>query len=174
MTNDHVLNPIPLAADHELHTFDCGVPMLDEWLKKRAWRNETSGVSRTYVIDITGVIAGYYTLATGAIARREAPKNLQRNSPDPIPMIVLGRLAVDTRYQGQGLGTALLRDSVLRTLAVSHIAGVKSLLVHAVSEEARAFYVKRGFQESPLNRMTLCLRLEEVRAESQFISTRDE
>ena len=92
-------------------------------------------------------------------------KALQRNAPDPIPVIILGRLAVDKRFQGRGLGTALLRDATLRTLAVSNAVGVKALLDHALDEEAKAFYIGQGFLESPINTMTLCLRLDELQTE---------
>jgi GNAT superfamily N-acetyltransferase len=151
--------------DHNVSLFDCGVPILNDWLKRRALRNEASGVSRTYVITHSGDVIGYYTLASGGIARSEAPKALQRNAPDPIPVIILGRLAVDKRFQGRGLGTALLRDATLRTLAVSNAVGVKALLDHALDEEAKAFYIGQGFLESPINTMTLCLRLDELQTE---------
>jgi GNAT superfamily N-acetyltransferase len=102
-------------------------------------------------------VVGYYCLATGAIVRAEAPKSLQRNMPDPIPIIVLGRLAVDQRYQGHGFGKALLRDAILRVIQAADIVGVKAILAHAISEEARRFYIAHGFLESPLDPMTLCL-----------------
>ena len=107
-------------------------------------------------------VVGYYCLATGGVARANVPKPMQRNMPDPIPMIVLGRLAVDQRFQGQGIGGALLRDAVLRVHQASEIVGIKAILVHAISEEARRFYMAQGFLETPFERMTLCLPLEAV------------
>jgi GNAT superfamily N-acetyltransferase len=108
-------------------------------------------------------VVGYYCLAAGAIGHGEAPAPLRRNMPDPIPVLVLGRLAIDRRCQNQGLGRALLRDAVLRALQVAEIAGVAALLVHALSEEGRRFYLSRGFVESPVRPMTLCLMLGTAR-----------
>jgi len=108
-------------------------------------------------------IVGYYCLAAGGIGHGEAPASLRRNMPDPIPVMVLGRLAIDRRYQNQGIGRALLRDAVLRVLQVAKIAGVAALLVHALSEESRRFYLSAGFVESPVRPMTLCLMLGTVR-----------
>ena len=155
--------PIRLDAVHDVEAFDCGIPPLNEWLKRRALRNETSGASRTYVVCIDGKVVGYYGLATGAIVRAAAPKPIQRNMPDPIPVVVLGRLAVDRDHGGQGIGSALLRDAILRVLQAAETIGVKALLVHAISDEAKAFYLARGFLESPIEPMTLCLALDTAR-----------
>jgi GNAT superfamily N-acetyltransferase len=115
------------------------------------------------VICSGNAVVGYYCLAAGAVVRDEAPKPLQRNMPDPIPVMVLGRLAIDHRYQGRGIGKALLRDSILRVLQAAEIAGVKAILVHAISEDAKRFYLTHGFLESPIEPMTLCLPLATVR-----------
>lgn len=157
--------PVPLTAAHDLASFDCGEPSLDDWLKRRALRNETSGASRTYVVcgPPDNTVVAYYCLATGAIARSAAPKAMQRNMPDPIPVMVMGRLATDRRYQGQGIGKALLRDAILRVLQVSNVAGVTALLVHAISADAKGFYLANGFVESPIEPMTLCLVLDTAR-----------
>jgi GNAT superfamily N-acetyltransferase len=104
-------------------------------------------------------VIGYYALATGSVEHRDAPKKLRRNMPDPIPVMVLGRLAVDQQWQQAGLGRSLLKDAVLRTLSVSQQVGVKALLVHALSEDARTFYAHNGFLESPLDPMTLVISL---------------
>lgn len=157
--------PEPIRVDHELDRFDCGVASLNEWLKKRSRKNENRGASRTYVVADDARVIGYYCLAAGAVALRYAPKPLTHNMPDPIPVLVLGRLAVDLAYQRRGLGRALLRNAVLRTLQAGDIAGVAALLVHALSEEAKSFYLSCGFRESPIQPMTLCLRLADVRAE---------
>jgi GNAT superfamily N-acetyltransferase len=155
--------PVSLTAAHDLDPFDCGSPILDDWLKKRSLRNEAAGASRTYVVCTGTTVVGYDSLATGAVARDAAPGALRRNMPDPIPVIVLGRLAVDRRYQNQGLGQALLRDAVLRVLHAADVVGVKSILVHAISDEAKRFYLARGFVESPVEPMTLCLVLDMAR-----------
>ncbi len=128
-----------------------------------ALRNEASGASRTYVVCAEGVVVGYYCLANGAVDRHEAPKPMQRNMPDPIPVMVLGRLAVDQAFQHRKIGKALLRDAILRVLQSAEIAGIKAILVHAISDDARRFYLRHGFLESPINPMTLCLALESAR-----------
>lgn len=156
--------PQPLAAEHRLDAFESGEPSLDEWLRRRALKNQGNGSSRTYVVCEEDAVIGYYCLAAGAIAHGEAPGNLRRNRPDPIPVIVLGRLAIHSSYHQQGLGTALLRDAILRTLQAAEVAGVAALLVHALSEQAKRFYRSRGFLESPIQPMTLCLPLNTVYA----------
>lgn len=142
--------------------FCSGEPTIDQWLRQRAMRNERNGSSRTYVICIETRVIAYYCLAAGSIASTMAPGNIRRNTPDPIPIMVLGRLAVDTRWQKQGLGRALLRDSILRTVQVSEIAGVKALLVHALSEATAEFYEAHGFHRSQMTPNTLFLSLNEV------------
>jgi GNAT superfamily N-acetyltransferase len=157
--------PQPLADRHELVGFDSGEPSLDDWLKRRAARNQANGSSRTYVIcdeQKTNQVIGYYCLAAGAVGHAEAPSSLKRNRPDPVPVLVLGRLAIHKDHHQQGLGTALLRDAIQRTLQAAEIAGVTALLVHALSEQARRFYRSRGFIESPVKPMTLCLMLGTV------------
>jgi len=155
--------PTPLTADHILEPFDCGTSTLNDWLKRQALKNEKSGASRSYVVCVDTRVVGYYCLSTGAIARASPPKPTQRNMPDPIPVVVMGRLAVDNQYGGQGIGSALLRDAVMRLLRAAGSIGVKALLVHAISEEAKRFYLSRGFIESPIEPMTLCLILQSAR-----------
>jgi len=156
--------PTLLTDGHELAAFDSGVASLDEWLKRRARANQLSGASRTYVVAQDSMVVGYYCLASGAIAMTEAPLALRRNMPDPIPMTVLGRLAVDRHQHGKGLGTALLQDAVLRTAQAAAIVGARGVLVHALSEPAKVFYERYGFIPSPSNPMTLVLSLKGVRA----------
>ena len=164
MMLDPLPAPEPISVDHHLDPFDCGVASLNEWLKKHALKNESKRASRTYVVADDAKVIGYYCLAAGAVALRYAPKSLTRNMPDPIPVLVLGRLAVDIAYQRRGLGRALLRNAVLRTLQAGEIAGVSAMLVHALSKEAKGFYISCGFRESPIQPMTLCLRLTDVQA----------
>lgn len=153
--------PQPLSPAHRLDEFNCGELSLDDWLKRRALSNHLSGASRTFVvIDAEQRVAGYYALAAGAVSHQEATGSVRRNMPDPIPVMVLGRLAVDVRAQGVKLGAALLRDAVLRAQNVSVNAGVRALVVHALHERARLFYEHYGFQPSPIHPLTLLLRLQ--------------
>jgi GNAT superfamily N-acetyltransferase len=156
--------PEPLAASHRLDDFACGEAALDDWLKRRALSNQASGASRTFVVaDEGGHVYGYYALAAGAVSHQRATSGVRRNMPDPVPVMVLARLAVDRRAQGLHLGAALLQDAVNRAVAVSQNAGVRALLVHALDEKARQFYEHYGFQPSPTHPMTLMLRLSSVR-----------
>lgn len=152
--------PVLLSEQHQLSEFSCGVASLDDWLKRRARPNQISGASRTYVVANGDTVVGYYCLASGALALNEAPPAMRRNMPDPLPIAVLGRLAVDQSYQGRGLGVALLQDAVLRTLQAGDILGIRGLLVHALSAEAQAFYEHHGFVASPTQPMTLILSLK--------------
>lgn len=161
----HLRAPEPLGAAHRLTEFGCGETSLDEWLKRRAWANQQSGASRTFVVaDQTAHVFGYYAMAAGAVSHRDATGSVRRNMPDPIPVMVLARLAVDTRAQGIKLGAALLQDAVNRAVAVSRNAGVRALLVHALDDRARQFYEHYGFQESPQHPLTLMLRLNTLKA----------
>lgn len=154
--------PEKLRPGHDLSEFSCGEPSLDDWLRRRALRNEASGASRTYVVCREERVIGYYALAVGAVAHARAPGSVRRNMPDPVPVMVIGRLAVDEKFQGLGIGPGLLRDAVLRTLQAAEIAGIRAILVHALSERARRFYLNRGFAESPLDPMTLIITLAEA------------
>ena len=155
--------PEPIAATHLLTKFDCGKSSLNDWLKKRALKNHASGASRCFVVCVDAQVVGYYCLSAGAISHELAPKSMRRNMPNPLPILVLGRLAVDQRYHNQGIGQALLRDAMLRVVNVSSDTGVFALLVHALSETAKQFYLSRGFVDSPLQPMTLLMTLETIR-----------
>ena len=154
--------PEHLTAEHDLAGFDCGVPELDDWLKRRALQNEASRAARTFVVVADGRVVGYYALATGAVAHRAATGRVRRNMPEPIPVMVLARLAVDREYQGSGLGTGLLRDALFRTLRAADIAGIRAVLLHAVSDDAKRFYLHHGFAESPVDPMTMMIALADV------------
>ena len=156
--------PEPLDAQHCIYDFDCGSQSLNDWLRKHALRNQASGASRTFVVcDVERVIA-YYALASSAVALDTATGKLRRNMPDPVPVVVLGRLAVDVAYQGQGLGRALLQDTGRRVLHPADEIGIRGLLVHALDETAKAFYQRLGFDPSPLDPMTLMITLTDLRA----------
>ncbi len=156
--------PQPLTAAHRVDDFSCGEPALDEWLERRAMANQASGASRTFVVaDQDNRVYGYYAMAAGAIAHRLATGGVRRNMPDPVPVMVLARPAVDTRAQGLELGGAMLQDAVQRAVVVSQNVGVRALLVHALHDRAKQFYEHYGFQASPVDPMMLMLRLTSTR-----------
>ena len=152
--------PQPLAGIHLLDEFDCGEAVLDEWLKRRAMPNQLNGASRTFVaVDINNRVLGYYAMAAGAVAHQMSSSAVRRNMPDPIPVMVLARLAVSRNAQGIKLGASLVQDAVDRAVMVSRNAGVRALLVHALNDRAKEFYEHYGFQASPLDTLTLMLKL---------------
>ena len=155
--------PEKLTLEHELASFDSGEITLDDWLRRRALQNQDSGASRTYVVCEGNRVVGYYALAVGAMAHDLAPGKVKRNMPNPVPVMVLGRLAVHTGYHGQGIGAALLRDALIRTIQAAELAGIRAILVHSISDAARRFYEKFGFYASPLEPMTLMITLDEAR-----------
>ena len=152
--------PTLLTESHDLELFQSGTDSLDQWLHRRARANQVSGASRTYVVALEGRVVGYYCLSSGGLDLADAPGFIRRKMPDPIPVAVLSRLAVDQRWQGKGLGAALLQDAALRAAQAAAILGVRGLLVHAISEEAKGFYEHYGFAASPNNPMTLVLSLK--------------
>ncbi|MFD2058513.1 GNAT family N-acetyltransferase [Mesorhizobium calcicola] len=152
--------PAPLAENHDVELFQNGTESLDQWLRLRARANQVSGASRTYVVAEGARVVGYYCLSSGGLDLVEAPGAIRRNMPDPIPMVMLGRLAVDAGWQGKGLGAALLQDAVLRAGQAATILGIRGIFVHAISDEAKAFYERYGFAASPKNPMTLVLSLK--------------
>ncbi len=154
--------PVRLSSDHELALFDSGEVILDDWLRRRAIPNEAGGASRTYVVCLGLRVVGYYSLAVGAAAHDPVPGRIRRNMPDPIPVMILGRLAVDKRFQGFGIGKGLLRDAIVRTTQAAAIAGVRAILVHAISDSARKFYLANGFVASPMDPMTVLIPLSEA------------
>jgi GNAT superfamily N-acetyltransferase len=154
--------PAHIEEHHDLTAFDCGQPELNEWLRRQALKNEASGASRTYVTCVEGRVVGYYALATGAAARAAATGKVRRQMPDPIPVMIIGRLAVDARYQGRGLGYGLLRDALLRTLQVATQTGIRAVLLHAMTADAKRFYQRAGFQESPVDPMTMMIAIADI------------
>jgi GNAT superfamily N-acetyltransferase len=159
----HFTIPSLISVEHEITSFDCGEPSLNSWLKSRAIKNNISGASRCFVICDKKKVVGYYCLSAGAITRESAPKIMRRNMPDLLPVLVLGRLAIDRKYHNKGLGSALLRDAMIRSVNVAEDAGVFAILIHALSEQAKRFYISRGFGESPLQSMTLFMTIETIR-----------
>lgn len=156
--------PELLTSIHDLTAFDCGEETLNKWLKNKALANQASGASKTYVICDGKKVVGYYCLAASAVALENTTARVRRNMPDPVPMMIVGRLAIDQSRQGKGLGRALLKDAILRTLQAAEIIGVRGIFVHALSQEAKKFYEQHGFQESPISPMMLMCSLKDIEA----------
>lgn len=155
--------PILLDPSHITESFDCGKQSLDDWLRRRGLTNQRSGASRTWVVvDDDDRVVGYYASATASIARVAATKRAARNQPEDIPAILLARLAIDRRYRGQGLASALLKHFMLKALEVAAIVGARVVLVHAKDDEARAFYLHHDFEPSPLDDLTLMRPLADL------------
>jgi GNAT superfamily N-acetyltransferase len=162
--SDSLSPPETLAEEHQLDDFASGEPALDEWLKRRARGNQVNGASRAYVVCQGKRVVGYYALASGAVAHSDVSGRFRRNMPDPIPVVILGRLAIDRAFQGRGLGRALMRDAAQRVTRAADVIGVSAILVHAISEDARNFYLALGFQPCLRSEMTLAVRLSDLRS----------
>jgi GNAT superfamily N-acetyltransferase len=156
--------PEPLADHHEIGNFSSGEAALDDWLRRRARGNQASGATRTYVVCEGKRVIAYYALASGVVAVESAPGRFRRNMPNPIPVAVLARLAVDRNWQGGGIGRALFRDAARRVAHAADAIGIRGIVVHAISEEAKNFYLALGFDPSPREPMTLMVRLSDIRA----------
>ncbi|MBX3180155.1 MAG: GNAT family N-acetyltransferase [Candidatus Hydrogenedentes bacterium] len=156
--------PELLEAHHAIESFQSGEPSLDAWLTRRSRANQASGATRTYVVCHGNRVVAYYALASGVVAAAAAPGRFRRNMPDPIPVAVLARLAVDAEWQGQGLGRALLRDAVNRIAQAAHLIGIRGIVVHAISDAVREFYITLGFTPSPSEPMLLMVTLADIRA----------
>lgn len=156
--------PVPITVGHDCTNFSCGMPSLDDWLKRRALANQQEDASRTYVVRDTGRVIAYFALASSSVEVSDTTGRFRRNMPNPIPVIVLARLAVDLGWKGKGFGRALFRDAANRVLAAADIIGARGLIVHAISDEAHAFYQAVGMAQSPLSPMTLMITSKELRA----------
>lgn len=153
--------PAPLSDQHDLKSFDCGKPPLNDWLRGRALRAENNS-ARTFVVCHEGPVAGYYCLSTGSVFHTDAPRALKQNMPNPTPVMVLGRLAIDLRHQGKGMGRGLLKDAFSRVLAASKNVGAKAILVHAIDDEAIPFYLQYGFAQFPADQRTLYIPIAQI------------
>jgi GNAT superfamily N-acetyltransferase len=156
--------PRPITADDALADFDSGEASLDDWLRRRALANHAAGATRCFVTCRDRRVVGYYALATGAVQRLDATRRIGQGMPDPVPVILLTRLAVDLKEQGQGVGSHLLRDAIARTVEAAEIVGVRALLVHALNDRARDFYLHFGFETSPTHPLHLMLLMKDARA----------
>lgn len=164
-------NPTPLSAveklskTHDLSAFDCGNESLNTWLKRFALTNLQSDSAQTFVVHRGGVV-GYYSLTAGSVRPEEAPARVAKGlAKHPIGVILLARLAVDKREQGNGLGKALLKDALLRIMAAADTVGARAVLVHAIDEQARKFYERFGFERSPIDEFELMLLMKDLRAQ---------
>ena len=154
--------PVPLDAEHDLSTFDCGDAALNDWLRHRAFNNQ-SRFSRTYVVCAGPRVAGFYAIAAGSVERAAAPGKMRRNAPDVVPVSVLGRLAVDRDFAGQGLGADLLSDALRRIALAAQSIAIAAVLVQAKDEAAREFYLRCAeFIAFPEDSRTLFLPIETV------------
>ena len=153
--------PAPLSSHHQIAEFCCGETVLDQWLKQRGMKNQAQGAARTFVgcKEESHQVVGFYSLATGSVNHPEASGGLRRNMPDPIPVIILARLAIDCAFHGQGLGADLLHDALLRSYRVAENVGVRALMVHALTDSAKRFYLHHGFKASTTQERTLFLAL---------------
>ncbi|NNM72201.1 GNAT family N-acetyltransferase [Enterovirga aerilata] len=156
--------PASLSAEHDLSAFDCGEPVLNDWLRQRAFKNE-SRFSRTYVVCEGSRVTAYVSISAGSVERTAAPGRLRRNAPDAIPVSVIGRLAVDRAYAGKGLGADILSHALRRIAAASRSIGIGAVLVHAKDEAAKSFYMRCAeFIAYPEDSRTLFLPIETVLA----------
>jgi GNAT superfamily N-acetyltransferase len=156
------VGPVLLTPEHRLSEFDCGDDTLNRWLTTKASHNQVEGASRTWVVTVDDRVVAYYASSTAVILRAEATKRAARNQPDPVPAVLLGRLAVDTKYQGQGLAAALLKHFIVKALDVAEVIGVRVLLVHAKDATAASFYARYGFESSPIDELTMMLLVKDI------------
>ncbi len=164
MSDRIVPSPEPLDSFHELGDFDCGVASLNDYLVKRAFDDQRAGKSRTYVVTSGASVVGYFSLAAGALAPPKAsPRLAKGQGSQPIPVVLLARLAVDSEWQGSGLGEALLVEALARSAAAADVIGARAVLVHAVDERARSFYLKYGFEPLPTDDLHLVMLMKDIR-----------
>ena len=153
-----------LRRDHPIDAFDCGQESLNQWLRKHALQNQGAGAAQSYAGLVGGVVIGYYSLAVGQIEYIDAPERLRKGlARHPVPIMLLARLAVDKNWQKKGVGRALLRDAVLRTLQAAEIAGIRALAVHAKDDAARRYYEQFDFEASPADPLHLLVLLKDLR-----------
>ena len=153
-----------LSREHDLSAFDCAKATLNEWLRKFAWTNQQADSAKTYVALDGNRVIGYYALTTGSVHKHESPQRIAKGLANhPMGVVLLARLAVDQTQQGKGLGKALLFDALSRIEEAAEIVGVRTVLVHAIDEAARRFYLHFEFEESPVDPYQLLLLLKDLR-----------
>jgi predicted N-acetyltransferase YhbS len=156
--------PRPISEADDFTAFESGEPTLDEYLHRRALSNHLEGASRCFVTCRDGQVVGFYALASASVDRATVPGRVRRNMPDPVPVILLSRLAVDRKEQHKGLGKHLLRDAITRSVQAADIIGVRAILVHALHDDARSFYEHFEFEQSPTDELHLLLLMKDARA----------
>ena len=156
--------PAQIREHHEVSRFDSGIESLDAWLRSKARMNEAKGGSRTYVVCDGNQVVGFYSLAASSVEKRRLSSRIGRNMPEPIPVILLGQLAVDRRHQGRGLGRDLLQDAAKRALSAADAIGARALIVQALNREAKRFYERFGFTSFAKEPLMMLLRMSELRA----------
>lgn len=156
--------PEPISERHDVSRFDSGMDSLNTWLQRKARLNEAKGGARTYVVCDGDRVIAFYSLAASSVERRRVSSRVGRSMPEPIPVVLLGQLAVDTNYQGRGLGADLLIDAGKRALAAADVIGARAIVVQALNEEAKQFYERFGFLPfSEREPLMLLLRISELR-----------
>jgi len=157
--------PTLLNDGHQLNNFQCGIEELDTWLRKQALKSQSRGTARVNVVNDTSdnKVVGYYAIAMGSVSREQAFSSLRRNSPDPIPMVILARLGVESAYQGRGIAAGLLKDCIIRSVQAMNAVGGAGILVHAIDNSAQAFYKKFGFKESTFDPLVLMARICDIK-----------
>jgi GNAT superfamily N-acetyltransferase len=154
-----------LNQTHDLSGFDCGNSQLNEWLKRFAWSNDRAESARTYTAHRANRVVGYHSLVAGSALKHETPARIAKGLANhPVGLILLARLAVDRGEQGKGLGKALLRDALARIAQAADLVGVRAVLVHAIDDGARRFYLHQGFEESPVDPFQLMMLMKDLRA----------
>lgn len=159
-----ILQPEPINEQHNIQGFNSGEESLDNWLKIKAVKNQKANASRTYVACDNERVIAYYVLASSSVDERLATGRFRRNMPNPVPVVVLGRLAIDLAYQNRGIGRALVRDAGLRVIQAAETIGIRGLLVQAISTKAKDFYTKLGFEPSLIDPMVLMVTLDDLKA----------
>jgi GNAT superfamily N-acetyltransferase len=155
--------PEPLNADHDVAAFSCGKPVLDAWLKTRGLANQQKGFTAVMVTHEGGRVVGYYGLAPTAIVPATLPRSIRTGQPpDPVPCFLLGQLATDQAWAGQGVGSGLLKHALTRCVAAAGLIGGRALVVNAIDEEAAAFWRRKGFLPSKDDPLTLFRSLADI------------
>lgn len=155
--------PVHLDQSHTVDGFDCGDLALNRWLTSRALSNQHGGSSRTWVVtDEVGQVVAFYASSTATVLHRGAIGKHRRNQPEPLPALLLGRLAVDLKHAGEGLGEALVKHFLLKALEVARLVGVRVLLVHAATRDVAEFYGQYGFEPSPVDDLTMMMLVKDL------------
>lgn len=156
--------PVPLTEHHELDSFNCSEPSLNDWLQKRARGNVASGGSNVFVCCDGNKVLAYYATSASSVLHSDVPKKLTRNMPNPIPVVLLGRLAVDASLEGKGVGRSLFKDAAQRVNAAADHIGVVAIVVHPISDQARHFWLKQGFVDCPGEQRMMIATMKDIRA----------